>query len=274
MAAQEFSSPGEHMSSIGSSSGSGLHSQGVIYAKGNDPNAPYFMPSIINNAFEDRGSAGSGSGSYFSGSGNLEDISQGLFGMMRDYIGSAMPKANNAAYSDIAEQQNAFNTTSARKAMEFSKQMAERQMQFQQYNADTSYQRAVKDLKAAGLSPILAAFNGGAPSPSGSSAQGIAANAASQGYDEGYTGFTSTINSLISNLPMLTIASFLTHNSGMKNLANTLGSTLNKLAESIDSFINGKPKGESRYSGVVTGTQVSSKSGKIYPVANPSNIRR
>lgn len=57
----------------------------------------------------------------------------------------------------------------------FSAEQAEKARQFNIYMADTSYQRAVKDLRRAGLNPYLAYSAGGAPmssspSPSSSSA--------------------------------------------------------------------------------------------------------
>lgn len=48
-------------------------------------------------------------------------------------------------------------------------QIAQNQMDFQKQMSNTSYQRAVSDMQAAGLSPMLAYSQGGASTPSGAS---------------------------------------------------------------------------------------------------------
>jgi len=73
------------------------------------------------------------------------------------YMGASMTNKTNAA---IASSRQAFDA-----------QQAQQQMDFQQRNSDTSYQRAVNDMKLAGLNPMLAYSQGGASTPTGAAAQ-------------------------------------------------------------------------------------------------------
>ncbi|UPW41196.1 DNA pilot protein [Sigmofec virus UA08Rod_5092] len=69
--------------------------------------------------------------------------------------------ANNALYRDmqLMQEQNIFNASEAQKSRDWQTEMS-----------NTAYQRAVSDMKAAGLNPVLAYSNGGASTPSGSTA--------------------------------------------------------------------------------------------------------
>lgn len=66
---------------------------------------------------------------------------------------------------------------------------ADRQMQFQERLSSTAYQRAMQDMREAGLNPILAAKVGGASSPAGAMSQyGNVGAAATQAYSQASAG--------------------------------------------------------------------------------------
>lgn len=73
-----------------------------------------------------------------------------------------------------------FQQSSADKAMKFEAEEAQKLRDWQEMLSNTQYQRAVSDLKKAGLNPILVAQHlSGASTPSGSSASGISASGSS-----------------------------------------------------------------------------------------------
>lgn len=83
----------------------------------------------------------------------------------------ALPAIAAAAGSLLATGAAAyFSHKGVKDQNKMQREMAREQMEFQERMSSTAYQRAMKDMRAAGLNPILAYQQGGASSPAGAMA--------------------------------------------------------------------------------------------------------
>lgn len=146
---------------------------------------------------------------------------------------------------------SAFNASMMKDQMAFNSAEAQKQRDWEERMSNTAYQRAMEDMKKAGLNPILAYQNGGASTPAGATASSAMAQGATDNETYGETwGYNSAQSfDILAKILADFVSGAATLMAGTNLSIPTIGAKIsngvNNLAGSFAHFMTGSGLGSS-----------------------------